>query len=164
MKKELPVLADFDYDRVGSFRYGNPYVIAFCYPKSENTYKGKGFVLKGGIKKVENRIHQIGFPMIVFLTFWRHGRCRWAPQGRFYNFKDFSVAQKKPFWTSDQTRKNKDTGREYIRRSALFYNGRVVKKMRRVPRKWIPLYDQLLMEPDLDPKPNRRRISKIFGG
>lgn len=64
----LPVLKEFPYDRKGSFRNGNPYVIVFCYCKD-----GNKFVVKGGYNPVAEFLSSYPKPLFIHRTIWRHG-------------------------------------------------------------------------------------------
>lgn len=48
MKKRFRVEKEFEWTKVGSFEYRNPYTIAYIYPKDREP-----FIVKGGLNDVE---------------------------------------------------------------------------------------------------------------
>ena len=137
----LPVLRDFPYDRIGSFAQNNPYVIAFCYPRNHR-YSG-GFVVKGGMKDVEKVLRRQG-PMLVEMTIWRHGLGRTIGP-TLYNLDASKPGRGLAYFWGEELRRDPKTRKSYYRRWRLSYKGmKVLPTFRRIPRKWIPEYDQLL--------------------
>ncbi len=141
MKNQLPVLADFDYDRIGSFRQCNPYVIAFCYT-SKKYHRLESFIIKGGSQDVTYYIKQLGFPMVVFTTFWRHGRSRRMVM--FENFKHWTATGQTPFVNQIQRRINREKPCYFYRNHEVRFCQRIWFTVRRFPRKWLPEYDEMI--------------------
>jgi hypothetical protein len=142
---KLPVLADFYYDKIGSFRTGNPFTIAFCYT-SPRFHRLESFVVKGGANDVQTYLRdQLGFPMLVHLTFWRHGRGR-RLGAQFYNFKQWSNIGDQPYVIPENRRihKNFPIAKAYYRNFNVHFGGRIWMRVRRLPRKWLPEYNEML--------------------
>lgn len=146
-KKELPVLANFPYDPIGSFRNANPYTICFCYtnPMYKPNVNGE-FIVKGGYKRTSDYIKKLGIPLLVFTTFWRHGRVRHTSP-TFVNFKNFSMTGETPHiwgtnWSSIRTQ---TSNRAFYRNYHVHYMQKIWLTFRRIPRKWIPEYDEMIM-------------------
>jgi hypothetical protein len=138
--KKLPILADFYYDRIGSWRTGNPFCIAFCYT-SQRFKKLNEFIIKGGAKNVSQEIAKLKVPMIVFRTYWWHGSSR--KQVTFENFKPNSVSGKKPYICGIQPWRI-NHGRSFWKCYEIRMCSKVWLTLRRVPRKWLPEYEDML--------------------
>lgn len=139
---KLPVLAEFDYNKIGSFRNGNPYTIAYCYT-SEKYHRFPAFIIKGGAKDVDHHIKYLGFPMVVWKTFWRFSRSRNLTPS-FENFKDWSASGQMPWIMPENRRIDKRIPRYYYRNWTIKFLGRTWMKFRRFPRKWLPEYEEML--------------------
>jgi hypothetical protein len=138
--KKLPVLAEFHYDRVGSFRNGNPFVIAFCYtdPKWSRL---PAFIIKGGSNEVSAEIKKRKFPMLVYTTYWRHKQCRtFGPH--FENCKEWSINGSSLYITKTDIWKIE--GRSFYRGCEVRCNNQIKMIFRRIPRKWLPEYTAIL--------------------
>lgn len=141
--KNLQILKDFPYDPIGSFRTANPYGIYFCYtnPKYKPSLGNGEFIVKGGLNVINHYLARMHIPMIVFPTFWRHGRSRsLTPQ--FVNFEFHNYQTLKPYFSP--TNWTKMHGRCFYRHHKLTYNKEVIAIFRKVPRKWIPEYDKFV--------------------
>jgi hypothetical protein len=51
MSEKLTMVKEFPYNKIGSYRLGNPFTIAFVYPR-----KGNGVIVKGGYNDVKSYI------------------------------------------------------------------------------------------------------------
>lgn len=137
----LPVLANFLYDRIGSWKHGNPYCIAFCY--TNKTYsKVDEFIIKGGIKDVDLEIKKRGFPMLVFRTYWWHGLGRKCSP-TFENFERYTVTGKAPHAHGKNPWQMR--GRHFYRNYEIRYMNETWVTVRRIPRKWLREYDAILL-------------------
>lgn len=139
--KKLPVLASFMYDKVGSWRNGNPFTIAFCITSSYYFATTK-FIIKGGSRDVDNEIKKRHVPMVIWRTFWWHGQSRcFGPT--FANFKNYTATGETPYahgiqpWRINQ-------GPHFYRRHEVRFMQKVWFTVRRFPRKWLPEYDQMI--------------------
>ena len=141
-KKPMHVMTAYDYDRIGSFRNGNPYAIAFCYCSKTFNKHGE-FVIKGGARDVERKLDSLDFPLLVFMSYWRHGRSRFCYPS-LKNFKRFSAAESKPYWSPTDYRRDYKQWRSFYRKWVLKFCGKTILSVRRVPKKWIPEYDEML--------------------
>ncbi len=139
--EKLPVLADFDYDKIFSFRDGNPFEIAFCYT-SKRYHRFEAFVIKGGSKDVDHYIKQLNFPMVVFKTFWRHGRARKFVS--FENFRTWTATGETPYLVPVNRRLNRNKPCYFYRNHEVRFSQRIWLTFRRFPRKWLPEYDQMI--------------------
>ena len=120
----------------------NPYAIAFCYidPTIKTNLPKKGFIIKGGLRDVENTIENYSYaPMLAFLTLWKNGQSRHMSP-RFYNFRTDYNNRAPWFKQSDLRRMN---GRSFFRRVDLIFDTKKVLSVRRIPRKWLPEYTKL---------------------
>lgn len=143
--KIMAIAGEYGYNPIGSFRMGNPYTIAFCYC-DKTFYSSNEFVLKGGVIDVDKKILKLGFPMLVFKTYWCHGRSRGGAWPSFENFKNWSLTSKSPYFSPHDLRRDPKTRKSYYRRWKLSYNGDTMFTFRRIPRKWLPEYSQLLFK------------------
>lgn len=71
--KKLQVKREFEYNKIGSWSEGNPYTIAFCYPK-----KSPPFIVKGGLVNVRIYVEREALTesMIVHYTLFWHKKTR----------------------------------------------------------------------------------------
>lgn len=141
--KSLYVLKEFPYNQIGSFRDGNPYSIQFCYtnPHFKKSTPSGEFIVKGGSIQVSNYLKRMHIPMVVFISYWRHGQSRGLlPQ--FINFEFHNTKRIKPFYAPSNYVKMR--GRWFYRNFKLMYDGNVATMFRKIPRKWIPEYDTIL--------------------
>jgi hypothetical protein len=142
--KKLPVLANFMYDRIGSWRNCNPFVMAFCIT-SKKYFATTKFIIKGGSKDVEKEVKKRHVPMVVWWTYWWRGHCRTIGP-TFSNFRNYSVTGDNPYvhgiqpWRINQ-------GPRFYRRYEVRYQQKVWFTVRRFPRKWLPEYDQMIAAP-----------------
>jgi hypothetical protein len=122
--KKLRVEKEFPYDKIGSFRMMNPFMILFVYPKNFSP-----FVVKGGSTSVDGYIKRKyeKEPMLINRTYWRHGRHRsfWTHRNIPDVHIDFSFIR----------HNIKKYGRPYV--ITELNSDKVIAKMRRIPRKWI---------------------------
>lgn len=139
---KLPVLVDFDYDKIGSFREGNPFEIAFCYT-SPKYYRLESFIIKGGANDVRRQLEAMRIPMVVFRTFWRHGRHR-KLSADFVNFKNWTLTGETPHAIPRDRRIDKHKPCYFYRRTEVRFAQRIWLTFRRFPRKWLSEYDQMI--------------------
>jgi len=73
MKENFPIEKEFEYNKIGSWYDGNPYTIAFCYPKDFSP-----FIVKGGIIDVRSHIEKkmLGKAFLVYYTMFWKGKTR----------------------------------------------------------------------------------------
>jgi hypothetical protein len=124
----MKVIKEFEYDKIDSWRDGNPYTICFMYTKNTSG------IIKGGAKQVEKFIESdIKVPCIAHFTYFHRGATR-----RNVIFKNFK--QNRIYFTYDW-----DSGlcRKENTLSVLRVNGNEIKKIRRIPRKWMKELDNL---------------------
>ena len=67
----LKVEKEFEWQKFGSFRRGDPYTIAFCYG-----IEGEKYVLKGSAMAIEKHLNKRIKPVFVNLSFWHHKHSR----------------------------------------------------------------------------------------
>jgi hypothetical protein len=141
---KLPVLADFLYDRIGSWTHANPYCIAFCYSSKKHSGHGSPaeFIIKGGSNDVDHEIEKRKFPMLVFRTYWWHGISRKC-NPTFENFRNYTVSGKTPYVSGKQPWKM--NGRHFYRNYDIRYLNETWLSLRRIPRKWLPEYDAIIL-------------------
>ncbi len=120
--KKLRVLANYSYDKVGSYRFVNPFKIIFVYPAFS-----KPFVLKGDANIIDPILKINKEPMMVNHTFWHHGKHR----GYWELRNVFEGVYLKALFIKDNI---KQYGRPYV---IVGPKGNVIKKLRRMPRKWM---------------------------
>ena len=144
---KLPVLADFLYDRIGSWRQGNPYCIAFCYSSKKHSVYGAPaeFIIKGGSDNVDHEIEKRKFPMLVFRTYWWHGIGRKC-HPTFENFRNYTVSGKTPYISGTQPWQM--DGRHFYKNYDIRYLNQTWLSLRRIPRKWLPEYDAIILSHD----------------
>lgn len=110
--KRIPTFKQFSYNRINSFRNCNPYTIIFFYPKDDTP-----FVVKGGWNDCNKFIKKYKIPSILHITYWYHGEHR-----NLYNVINTKI-------------------KCYIYRNKYSYdlsiNGKCLKTIKQVPRKWI---------------------------
>jgi hypothetical protein len=100
------------------------------------------FMVKGGNKDVMKYLEHLHIPMLVYITFWHHGRSRcYAP--RFINFKDFSSTGEEPI--IHKTNLVRMDGKYFYRNTEVIFMGRRWFSFRRFPRKWLKEYDDMLL-------------------
>lgn len=121
-KKQLPILKEFPWEKIRSFSHINPYAIFFCYPKPPK----EPFILKGGLNDCEAKVKALNYPMMVNRTMWHKGH----PRGGWH-----IMLPGKGDYTA------------YIygfskRMRELRYKGKLIKILRKVPRKWMKELDQ----------------------
>jgi hypothetical protein len=140
----LPVLANFLYDRIGSWREGNPYCIAFCYASKKPSGYGKvpEFIIKGGSRDVDHEIERRAFPMLVFRTYWWHGISRKC-NPTFENFEKYTVSGKSPYVRGIQPWQM--NGCHFYRSYDVRYLNETWVSVRRIPRKWLREYDAIIL-------------------
>lgn len=68
---KIKVKKEIDYEPKNSYRLGNPYTIAFVYPKD-----GEPYILKGGARDVNSEISKETRPSIIHETFFKDGESR----------------------------------------------------------------------------------------
>lgn len=128
---KLEVRKEFPYNKIGSYRKVNPFCIAFVYPKSS---MDDSFIIKGGLNDIEIFLSKYPFPFITYYSLWKnqHQRGYWKS-----NIKYLIISR--------NYKKVNET--VYIYEEALIiYKGEVIKKLNRVPRKWIKELDDLNIE------------------
>ena len=128
---KLQVRKEFPYNKIGSFRKVNPFCIVFVYPESS---KDDPFVVKGGLNDVENFLLKYSFPFIANYSLWFHKKQRgyWKS-----NIKNLSI------------RRNfkKVNGKIYLYEGfVITFYGQIIKKLNRVPRKWIKELNDLKID------------------
>jgi hypothetical protein len=67
-------VTEFTWDPAGSWRNGNPFTLAFCYPA-----EGSPYVLKGGSRTISNVMSKVTIPTVVHMTYWHKGKSRYMP-------------------------------------------------------------------------------------
>ena len=142
--EKLPVLANFHYDRIGSWRCGNPFSICFCH--TDPMYNGtSSFIVKGGSKEVDLYLESRPYPMIVFRTYWWHGHSRHLSP-TFQNFRKFTYTGQTPYWHGVGQWRIKN-GPYFYKHFELRYCQKVWSRVRRVPRRWLPDYTRIIRTP-----------------
>jgi hypothetical protein len=63
-------IVEFKYDKVGSFKDGNPFTLAFC-----RTFRQGNILVKGGFHNVKAEVSKLG-PALVSYRFFHNGRSR----------------------------------------------------------------------------------------
>lgn len=139
--EKLPVLADFHYDRIGSWSNGNPFCIAFCYTSKQYSRINE-FIIKGGLNDVDREIKSRHFPMITFRTFWWRGHSR-SIGPTFANFKNYTMTGETPYIAGIHQWKIRG-GRYFYKHWELRYMRKIWHTFRRVPRKWLPEFDDII--------------------
>lgn len=139
---ELPVLANFHYDRIGSWRDGNPFTICFCYT-SQQYSRYPAFIVKGGSNAVDPYLESRPFPIVVFRTLWWHGFSRNLSTPTFVNFKKFTVTGQRPYWSGVGQWRIKG-GPYFYKHFELKFQRETWTMVRRVPRRWLPDYDKII--------------------
>jgi hypothetical protein len=83
--------------------------------------------------------------MLVYITFWRHGRGR-RLGAQFYNFKQWSNIGADPYIIPENRRihKNFPIAKAYYRNYTVHFGNKVWMRVRRLPRKWLPEYNEML--------------------
>lgn len=128
---KLEVRKEFPYNKIGSFRKVNPFCIAFVYPKSS---MDDSFIIKGGLNDVKNFLSEYPFPFIVRYTLWKNGRQRgyWSSNIKYLSIlRNFKNVNGKFFLYEGMK---------------IIFKKEVIKKLNRVPRKWIKELDNLNIE------------------
>lgn len=138
--KKLPILADFHYDRIGSWRTGNPFSIAFCYTNTKYSRVNE-FIIKGGARDVARELKHLYFPMIVFQTYWWHGISRHLNPS-FKNFKGYTKTGNYPHVNG--LHPWKINHRHFYKYYEIRFMQKVWMTIRRIPRKWLPEYDLMI--------------------
>jgi len=145
---QLPVVADFPYDRIHSWRDGNPFCIAFCYASPRYTHNQhprhghSNFIIKGGVGDVDLEIKKRHIPMLIFRTLWWRGTSRTMGPS-LKNFEHYTPNGASPFVHRLQPWRI-IPGPHFYRRYQLRYQNQVYCEMRRFPRKWLPEFDRIL--------------------
>lgn len=113
----------FEYDRIRSWKDGNPFTIAFVYPQ-----KSKPFVLKGGCNDVEFFLrNELKEPAIVNKTYWYRGSHRGSTI--IYNNSNKDI-----YFCKDED--GKFTLKMFIRENNNVFM-QIIKTVKRIPRKWM---------------------------
>lgn len=136
----MNIKKEFDYNPIGSYRKGNPYTIAFCYPYP---LYAKSFIVKGGIKDVVKFLRSQKLPMIVHYSMWRHGITRGYVDVIGFDKKySFYITKS---WSSRKTKEKRNW--ELI--ATYSKNGRfkreILAEFKRVPRKWLKELNPFIM-------------------
>lgn len=114
---KLKVRKEFEYNIKRSWVDVNPYTIAFIYPKTSDD---SPFIVKGGLIDVKAFLKSYHIPFIGYNSHWYHHKKRgyWITNIRSLFF--IPVGKGKRF-----------------RIIKIIFNKKVVKVVRRLPRKWI---------------------------
>ena len=128
---KLEVRKEFPYNKIGSYRKVNPFCIAFVYPKSS---MDDSFIIKGGLNDIKNFLCEYPFPFIAYYSLWKnqHQRGYWES-----NIKYLTISRKY---------KNVNERTYLYEGFMITFNRKVIKKLNRVPRKWIKELDDLNIE------------------
>jgi hypothetical protein len=120
---KLKVKEAFPWDKIGSYRNANPYSIYFVYPQNE-----KPFIIKGGSKDCERFLKAHPNPAIYYYSFWHKGKHRggWLTHKFFISISRY------------------DSNYRLVNGYILSKGGQVIKRVRRIPRKWIKEYDNFV--------------------
>lgn len=128
---KLQVRKEFPYNKIGSFRKVNPFCLAFVYPESS---KDDPFIIKGGLNDIEKFLSEYPFPFIAYYSLWYHKKQRgyWKSNIKYLiitrNFK-------------------KVNGKSFLFEGfVITFKRKIIKKLNRVPRKWIKELDHLNLE------------------
>jgi len=146
-KKDLPVQKEFEYNPVRSFRDGNPYTMAFCYP---HPLYHRPFVVKGGFKDCNEYLKTLDYPIFVHLVFYYKGSTRRI--FKFYQL-DSNLALNEQV-SFPPKKKGKRLWELYLRGSGLGVRTKTLATFKRVPRRWI-------RELNLYVKAERRRFHDV---
>ena len=120
---KLPVRKEFEYQPVGSWGDGNPFTIAFVYPKNE-----KAFAVKGGLNDVKRYIKGLHIPCIVHYPFFRNESVRFTSIEVYGLKPEFRVFVESSRWPIDK--------------QFMSYGKPVFqKKVRHLPRGWMKELD-----------------------
>lgn len=126
--KKLQVRKDFEWSTIGSYRNGNPYTIIFVYPHPDF---GIPYIIKGGSNDTDKYLNKVTLyvPAMVYKSWWWHGDSR--GMWRLKNVNAFII---KNHWKKCPKKYTLrvDTGK---------LSGKILKHMRRIPRKWIKELD-----------------------
>jgi hypothetical protein len=73
MTEKLKVLKEFEWEKTGSWRRGDPYEIVFCYPLKSDSYilKGSGESIEKYLKSIEHKE-----PIFAMKSLWHKGKSR----------------------------------------------------------------------------------------
>jgi hypothetical protein len=127
----MKVIKEFEYDKIGSWKNGNPFTICFVYTKNTSG------IIKGGAQQVEDFIKEdIKVPCIAHYTYFYRGQSRRSVC--FENFKRDSV-----FFVYDWDSPGNGLDLHIPVLHVLKINNEQVKKIRRIPRKWMKELDDL---------------------
>jgi len=125
----MEVRHNLPYDKIGSFRRRDPYIIAYIYPHPSF---GKPFIIKGGGTKIGPLIKkELGItPAIVHNTYWYRGNVRYTSI-ELYNIKNICISE---VWD--------DVKEKYLKKWKIEVRGKnyerkILKNIKRIPRKWI---------------------------
>ncbi len=146
MKKIKEIyLSDFDNTNRGMFGKAQPYAVYFVYKKDQEPV-----VVKGMADDVFSYVNK-HFPVSVFYyTYWQDGKCRygaWRGSLGLYLYFDKREIRKGKY--------------RYIVFMMIKDNGWAeVASFRRIPRKWIPLYDKAIKREKEVPK-NSQWVGKL---
>ncbi|MFA7219033.1 MAG: hypothetical protein WC119_00710 [Synergistaceae bacterium] len=151
MKKELAVKKEFPYNVIHSWRDGNPFTIAFVYPK-----KGEPFIVKGGANDVNPFLGTLKTPCIAHIGYWKGNKCRYNGI-KFFGFNSRYKIYCQSRWPKENRKTYDDIGNPIITKSVrnvfrhrlMVFDERAIgevfnKSFRHVPRKWIKELDQFL--------------------
>lgn len=128
MPNTLRIQKEFPYDRINSFRNGNPYIIKFIYPS-----EGKPFIVKGGSRDVDKYINEnVSVPAIINVTWWHHGKHRSMWRGHLIN-----ISVRKPVLCPDKNWKYSQFGYEIMAAKSNTFKYELIKKVRKMPRCWL---------------------------
>jgi len=117
-------VTDFSWEPEGSWREGNPFTIAFCYPAEGNPY-----ILKGGSRIITNVMEKTKVPTIVYMSYWHNGNSRYMPM--VFGFPKTVAIY---FWRNAHKGSKRDGTRRYAQIIVRTNKTEKKYKMRRFPR------------------------------
>lgn len=91
MKLKVKFDGSREWNSIGSWTYTNPYSIIFVYPKDGETY-----VLKGGLKRVEEKLKEDNRPLGYIRTMYHKGRARGGNHMAFLNLGEIKAYIMRP--------------------------------------------------------------------
>jgi hypothetical protein len=138
MDKTLKIAKEFTYDKIGGYRKGNPFTIAFVYPQS-----GEACIVKGGLNDVQKYVKE-NYPIaIINYQFFHKGQHRGyhsingEKEGYYISFKKSAPSYRQQEYNSGfgysakQGHRCQVTVRHYENESGF------KKELRRLPRCWM---------------------------
>ncbi len=129
----LKVKKEFEWNKIGSYKHGNPYSIIWAYPRN-----GEPYIIKGGANDCQNYIRALQEPIMYYTSYWKNGRQRgrWGVVGIKTHIYFHRRSKKKI--------NNSPTNHSWdIRKEGMFDNSsNHILYLRRVPRKWLKELDQ----------------------